>query len=480
VVTAHLDCNPATCQIALSRVLGRNGTLLWTQSLEAPMGQPYLLAEAVAGHLRQGYPDRARRYEISPLEVSAADYAEYLRLQDEMLHRRRAVPLAALIARAQKLRQRAPRFLEAPLLEAALLQQRFNAERDRADLEAAAAALRDARALAPTDPRPLMALLDISLRGEQLGAAEEALRRLEDLLPGDPEVEIARARLLERHGDRNGALTQLRDAARRRPAWRSLSRLADMEIRLGEHAAARRHLEELLARFPGYYDAQSLLAQLELSYGSPERAVELYTRLLQRDPRLGETSNLGVAYLLLGRYELAEQRFRQALRLQPASSFAALNLADVVLLQGRRPEAETVYRTVIGLATRDPTAAGWQLVSQRAQALAHLGQRRQAVGEAQRVLQLAPGNSEAAYEVAVVYAVVGDEASALANAEAALAQGIEPRWFTLPWFDRLREVPELRDQLAARGLRAGGKPAASPGAAAAAGPPSAATAADRR
>jgi tetratricopeptide (TPR) repeat protein len=249
---------------------------------------------------------------------------------------------------------------------------------------------------------------------------------------------VARARLLERRGMPAAALAEMRGAARRRPSWYCLSRLADMEYRLGEPAAERRHLEELLARFPRYYKAQSMLAQAELLSGSPERAVALYTQLVERDPQYAEVANLGTAYLLLGRYGAAEERCRQAMQLQPESPFAALNLADVLLLAGRPTEGAALYRTALRLATRDPAAAGWQLTSVRAQALAHLGERAPAVSEAQQMLRLAPGNSQASYEAALVYALVGDDTSALVNAQRALKQGVAARWFSLPWFSRLR------------------------------------------
>jgi tetratricopeptide (TPR) repeat protein len=449
VVTARLDCNSATCRIVLNRILGRNGALLWTQGFEAPMGQPYLLAETVTSTLRHGYSERARGNDASSLGVSAAGYAEYLRLDDEVLRRRQGLPLDALISRVRLLRQRSPRFLEAPILEASLLRQRFGASRNRADLDAAAAALREARTLAPGDPRPLQGLFEVALRAEQLPGAAAALRDLERLLPSDPEVEVARGRLLERQGDRLGALAQLRAAARERPSWRILYRLADMEYRLGEPQAARRHLEQLLARFPGSYHAQSMLAQIELLAGSPERAAALYTRLVEHGPQVGEVANLGLAHLLLGSYGLAERRFRQALELEPGSPLVALDLADAVLLQGRREEAGTRYRTLLRQAARDAAAAGWQLTSIRAQAHAHLGERTQAVVEVQRVLELAPGNPQAEYEASLVYALVGDDASALVNGERALARGVGARWFFLPWFDRLRTLPELRERLAA-------------------------------
>jgi tetratricopeptide (TPR) repeat protein len=451
VLTARLDCNQANCQIVVSRVLG-NGSVRWMESFEAPMGKPFLLVEAVTVPLRLLYRDRVWREEVAPLQVSAADYEEYLRLDDEATHHRQAIPWNELVSRTRRLQQRAPRFLEPLYLEAVLLRQRFKAGRDRADLDAATAALRKAQALAPSDPRPLIGLFDLALIVKQLGDAEAALRQLERLKPGDPEVEMDWGLLLERLGNREDALARMRAAARRRPSRRCLFELANMEQRLGEFTAARRDLGQLLARFPDYYQAQSLLARLELSNGSAERAVALYAPLVRLTPQVGELSNLGLAYLLLRRYGPAEECFRKALQLQPANPLTALNLADVVLLQGRHQEAAASYRTVVQLTAQDPAANDAQLISVRAQALAHLGERARAVEEAQRVLALAKDNLDATYEVALVYALVGDEVSALVNAKSALKRHYDARWFSLPWFDRLRDDPEFRRLLAAGGL----------------------------
>src|SRR6185295_19735862 len=139
------------------------------------------------------------------------------------------------------------------------------------------------------------AQVELGLRGERLEWSEEAVARLERLQPGDPSVAVHRARLLERRGETRDALALMRDAARQRPSLNHLSRLADMEYRLGESAAARAHLHELLARFPDYRSAKSLLAQIELNYGDPAQAEALYGDLVARTPQWAELVNLGAA-----------------------------------------------------------------------------------------------------------------------------------------------------------------------------------------
>jgi len=202
-----------------------------------------------------------------------------------------------------------------------------------------------------------------------------------------------------------------------------------------------------LERAPDHYNGRSRLAQLELLSGSPARAAELYEELVGRSGETAELSNLGTAHLLLGDAERAARRFREAFELAPSSPQVALNLADAELLRERREEAEKLYRRVIELIDRDPNPEG--LLTVRAQALAHLGRVPEAVAAVQEALRRNPESPAASYEAALVYTLVGDEASALWNAQRALEQGVEPRWFTFPWFDPLR--PGLEELTEAAG-----------------------------
>jgi predicted Zn-dependent protease len=218
-----------------------------------------------------------------------------------------------------------------------------------------------------------------------------------------------------------------------------------MELRHGRVAEARRHLEEVLELAPGNVYGQGKLAQLELQSGDIARAEALHRELGRQFPDSTQyLSNAGFAQLLLGKYEPAAASFRRALEIDPANPVFALNLADAELLLGRRGEAMALYRRTLELAS----GAGWQEHLRRAQALAHLGDPRAAVQETQRALSQAGGAPPALYTASLVYVLVGDRSSALANAEEALAGKISPAWFDLPWFAPLREDPRFRAQLA--------------------------------
>ncbi len=448
VMATRLDCRGETCQVTLRRILGRDGSLLWTTSFAAPVHEPFLLSEAAEEHLKSAYADRSTRPDAFALQVRPEDYVRYLRLRADFDAGR--VKIDDALGECAAIRRSSPRFLEVRTLEASLLRNRFADRRDPADLDAAGRLLIEARALAPADPRPLQALFEIALRSENLNRAEAAVGEIERLEPGDPSVSILRARLLEHRGAKAPALALMRQAAGARPSLANLVQLAYMEYRLGESSAARGHLEELLRRDPDHHLARSLLAQLELLAGNPARAVAIYTKLVASKPRLADIDNLGLAYLLLKRYPEAEESFGKALALEPKNPLFSLNLADARLLRGDPQGATPLYEKVVALAGDDPAAANWQLATARAQALAHLGRQREAVEALQPVLVTASENAQALEEVALVYVLVGDNASALVNAERALARGVEPVWFDMPWFAPLKRSPELLDRLRRR------------------------------
>ena len=436
-LVSRLDCAGRSCRISLSRVQAADGRLLWSESFAAPADDLSLLAAAVGPVLRRGYGGFSRRAGASSPEIGREEWARYVRLEQEYWEHRGDSPSRRLLAEVDDLRQKAPRFVEAILLEANLSSLRFFDSRDPADAAKARALLDEARHLAPGDPRPLSILATVALAAEQTADAAAAIAALEEQTPGDNRVNVLEALLAERRGRPDEALERMRAAVRRRPGQANLLGLANLESRLGHMDDARKTLATLLQRFPDDRNARSFRAQLELGSGSVETAARLYAELVRTEPTFTELSNLGVAQLLLGRYAAAASSFRQALSLLPQSPAAVLNLADAEWLQGRKSEAAALYGQVIDLAARDPAATFWQTQTMRAQALAHLGRRDEAVAAVQQALRAAPDNPQVAYESALVYALVGETASARVNAERARANGYDRRWFSFPWFDGL-------------------------------------------
>jgi len=450
VLTATLDCQARQCQAVLRRQRGSDGRLLAIQTFDVPLDDLRLLDTATATYLKLGYHGFKVRLEAPRLQVRPEDYERFLHVQ-RTWEEERPSDLEPLFAELSRIRTGSPLFLDAYVLEARLAGRRFFDTRDPGDLDRSLGLIAQARVLAPGDPLPLSVLVGVALPAGRLSEAQDALSELDRLLPGDVWTLNRRALLSEQKGDRRQALQLLRAAAERRPSAKFLMDLANLEMRLGEIPAARGTLEDLLRRLPGHPGGETLLAQLELGFGSPARAAELYARLVRRRPGFAELSNLGVAQLLLGRYAESAASFRQAAVLAPKNASVVLNLADAEALRGRRTEAETLYRRVLERVAQDPAPGFWQALSIKAQAQAHLGRAPEAAASMQLAVVAAPDNPELAFEASLVYAVIGDAASARASADRALASGFDRRWYSLPWFDLLRKDPAFRKLIETRG-----------------------------
>jgi serine/threonine-protein kinase len=451
LIATRLACAEEECQVTLQRIRGADTTLLASSNLSVRTDDPLLAARAVAAQVRSFYPERKARSGVGDLSVSSRDFAAFLRLSARFRERRDA-DLGALLDEVAALSSRAPQFLEARLLESEIAAYRFSLSRVPAELERALASCREARRIAPGDPRPLLREVSAATNGGRLSEAEAALAALDRLSPGDPMVLGQRAMVAQARGRPEEALRLARAAAANHRSIGRLYSLAWLEVQQGETAAARATLEELLRRAPGHADGLSLLANLELSNGNTQRAAELYAELVRRTPRFAPLSNLGLAKLLLGRYAEAEGAFERAAKLEPDNQVARLNLADARFLRGKRADAERDYRAVLDLVAKDPTAAtNPQLLTVRGQALAHLGRGAEAVAAVQEALRLAPKSPQVAYESSLVYALVGERLSAINTASRARSLGLQPLWFSFPWFEPLRRDPEFQKLLAGAG-----------------------------
>lgn len=436
-ITARADCAGDLCRVGLSRLAGSDGRVLWTEALQLPVSNPRLFADAVAVAMRRGYADRDLRVPRLELETSEEDYRTYLDL------RRQAADPAAyqeVMDQLGALREKAPNFLEIYILEANLARRLYLLKGDARYLERGINVANQARERAPGDPRPLGSLFDLYLDARNYPQAEAVLAQLAAAEPAGSL--LRRGQLAEQQGRPQEALELLAEAVRLQPSWRYLLVLANAEYRQGRLDDARRHLGDLLRRAPGNTDGLRALAQIEL-LSDPDRALVLLRQIAESTPNADSLSNLGVALLLQRRYREAEKSFRRALQLGPGSPPATLNLADCLLLQGRNAEARALYSGIIAEAER-ANRKDWDNLGLKAQALAHLGEPTRAVETIQQALRLTPDNAQLSYEAAVVYAVVGDQNSALVHAQRAATGGVDAYWFAIPFFDSLRSQPAFQ------------------------------------
>jgi serine/threonine-protein kinase len=451
-LTATLTPRGAMALLSLQRVRVADGGVAWAESVQVPTApeDALLLASGVAAALRRAYPGHAVREGLADLDVRAADYAEFLRVLSRL--NSGEARLEPELERLDAVTAGSPRFHEAHGLAAALALNRYADTRDPAHLARARAALGRARRLAPEAPNLLATEVRLALVEGKWAEAESLLAELERLVPGDVLVPRQRAQLAASRGRLDEAASWLRQVVERQPAWRDLLWLAELEFKSGEGEAARAHLDRVLSLVPGNTWALAKLGELELVYGDLRSAERIYLELVRAGPQRSDLTNLGLVRFLLGRYQDAVADYRRALALEPGHLAVTLNLADAEMALGRREVAAGLYRQVI--ATLDereraaPPSPGERAL--RAQCLAQLGEGRKAVEIVLEALQASPEDADVAFQAALVFALAGERASALALTRKALDLGYQPRWFAIPPFEGLRSDPEFRKLISRR------------------------------
>jgi len=436
-------------RVALHRLDGKDGQVRWADTFKVASDSAGLraLADAVVVHLRRAYRDHPPRPGTPDLAVRDEDYTAYLAIRSRLIGGR--TPPQAELAQLDEIVRGSPRFLDGQLAAAAVTLSLFASTREASYLERAQKLTQGAEALDPGDPRTLEQRFKVEIAGRRKEEAAAALARFEAASPGDPTAFILRANLAELRGQSQKALDDLRTAVAHIPSWDLLRQLAELEARTSQLADARKHLQKLLDLSPGNSWGRFALAQIELIYGDPVRAEQLYHDLIASlPPDRAMWTNLGLSRFLAGRYEAAVDAYRQALALAPLDANILLNLADAEMALGRREEALGHYRQALSRFDEIERATGLTPTDKldRALCLAHLGRTAEAAEIAQHVLQERSGEAEIVYEAALVYALVGDRTSARINAKSALRLGYGPSWFGIAAFDFLRDDPELRSR----------------------------------
>jgi tetratricopeptide (TPR) repeat protein len=159
----------------------------------------------------------------------------------------------------------------------------------------------------------------------------------------------------------------------------------------------------------GRIDALRSRANKAFAAGDYPQAVALYGQLAEHDPRRPDVLNtLGVALLQLNRNQEAEQRYREAIEIDPEFVEALCNLASV--LQGDPQEAEEYLRRALRV---NPKHAGARTMLGRT--LAFTGRLREARAAFRKALKIAPNDADALLGLGQIALTEGrfDEAESL-------------------------------------------------------------------
>jgi putative PEP-CTERM system TPR-repeat lipoprotein len=227
----------------------------------------------------------------------------------------------------------------------------------------------------PADEQLLIALAEVQERADQPAKAADTLRRAVKanhrsvtahaalvrhlLRRGDPQAAMAAAReaaaadpaqprLLEllgstqeATGDRDGALASFQELVRREPhSLGARIELATLQARRRELAEATRTLRQAQQAAPFHDGVHRELVAVGIAAGRYDDALAAARALQARKPRAALGFVLeGDTYAAQRQWGEAERAYRAALKLEPASTAAAIRLGRSQWAAGRRQEA---------------------------------------------------------------------------------------------------------------------------------------------
>lgn len=227
-----------------------------------------------------------------------------------------------------------------------------------------------------------------------------------------------KAKAYENSGDIDGAIAQLHEAVRVRPAYaeghaslgRLLSKRGDVDAALAEYREALR-LE------PENEFALNNLADEMARQGKVDEALSMTEAAVRLNPQFPlALNNLGNLLLRLGRADEAVRRYEEALKLDPDDRHARYNLGNALAALGRDEEACAQYREALARNPRNP-----DIENNLGLALARLGKYEEALACYRRALALDAQYANAHNNIGYELARQGDDAGARRAYEQALA-----------------------------------------------------------
>ena len=208
-------------------------------------------------------------------------------------------------------------------------------------------------ARSPTDPDGVRLLARTLLTAKQPGKAVDVLTKAVDGGQSDSQTLDLLGRAYALAGKGSDSIKTLEKATALSPTDPNImTHLASSQMLLGDAAGAQSTLQKSVQLAPNQTNSGEALVAAALSAGDIAGAEAALDRLRAQ---VGDTEQVGIltGMLKLGRLDLDGGRvaFTNTLKQFPDSLNAKLNLAKVLVLQGRRPEGEGLLKDILA---KDP------------------------------------------------------------------------------------------------------------------------------
>lgn len=286
--------------------------------------------------------------------------------------------------------------------------------------------------LNPKSPHANLGMVDVHLANNDLDAAQRAVTKLLDVWPDLPAALGRAAVIAIRKNQAAEALVIARRLhAKPESAREGLLLEGQIEFGRGNWPAAAAALRQAVEQYDSG-NATLVLHTTLLRSGKPAEAQVLATKWLSKHPRdAGFLFYLGSQAELVNNTALAEQRYREALDVEPSNILALNNLAMLLVQQKKAGAVALAERAVAGAQDKAT------YLDTLAQAYAAENDVGKAIDAQKRAVALAPQEHDWRLSLAKLQLQAGNKAAAKAELDKLSAVGSS--------FSRQSEVTTLRD-----------------------------------
>jgi len=329
---------------------------------------------------------------------------------------------------------------------------RYQWNKEAADVAKAGDALRRAVAIDPESAPVYYSLGDMQYRTGQLADAERSFRRALQLQPDFDAAQRGLAQVLAATGRLDEAEALLGQAIRVARSWTNYFMLGTIEYRAGRYAAAAEAFRQATEAAPNNAASYTMLGNSQYVLRDLQQAVGNFEHAVRLGPTPAAYANLALVYYDSGRYEDALHSYEQALQRDPKSVANHRNIGDVYMRLGRAREARDKYAQVVTLGNellavnpRDVRTIGLVALCE-----AKLGRRSEAERHAAEAVAVDSANREAWQRSAEVHAILKQPEAALRDLGIAVARGFDPRMARIDDdLAPLRRLPRFEEVLKA-------------------------------
>src|SRR5262249_2259723 len=186
------------------------------------------------------------------------------------------------------------------------------------------------------------------LLGGDYAKAELILKRAETLKPESADALSALAQTYTVQSRPVDALELLVRAHKLAPEN------TDVIFQLGRVSMSQNYFEDAIPLLesgiklaPRRSDLRAALGESYFMAGKADKAIEVFTELIELDPSAKSYASLGLSYRHLGRFDEARKNFAQGLKLDPKNPVCLFNLGYIESRQGNQAKAEEYFQQTI-------------------------------------------------------------------------------------------------------------------------------------